>query len=75
MIGGGLHDDDRPPTEAVVAQVHGVWREWLFWAAMAIGLWGSFQGQPMTAFWFSIVMIGLPALVFVLLIGLKEYRA
>ena len=73
-IGGGLHDDDRPPYEAVAAEVHGKWREWAFWLSMALGLWSSYQGMPIVAFWFTIILIAFPALAFVLTIGVKEYR-
>lgn len=56
-IGGGLHDDDRPPAVVMTErEIHAKWREWAFWIVMAIGLWASFQGQPMTAFWFCVVL-------------------
>jgi hypothetical protein len=56
-LGGGLYDRDPEPDRGSfsyapvpTARVKAAQREWLFWVAMAIGLWAAFQGQPLTVY-------------------------
>jgi hypothetical protein len=66
-IGGGLYDRDPEPDRHKIvppARIKAAQREWGFWFAMVIGVWASFQGQAVLAFFFVVAAVLVPSCVF-----------
>ena len=62
-VGGGLYDRDPEPDRNRFQTVSestakAARREWLFWFAMAVGLWSALQVNPLVVFLFLLVIVG-----------------
>lgn len=61
-VSGGLFEHDPEPDRyereiVPQRQIKAVQREWAFWGSMLVLLYSAFQGQAMTAFWFTMVIV------------------
>lgn len=76
-IGGGLYDRDPEPDRyepSGHALITAKGREWAFWAAMVLGLWAAFQGQPATVFLLLGVIITGVSLIFLAREARSQWR-